>query len=354
MTAAIGRTKTTSQRSVGQWIALIIGWGLVALLLAWVLVFANGTPKEPLLSDWTDFAVVLLNALTISGLYFIVASGFTLIFGLMRVVNLAHGSLFLLGGYLALEFQKTMVGKTRNILSDDVSIFAWVIPLLAAAMIAGFIGLAMQQIFLRWFQGQDMRETLITIAISVILADLMVAWFGSTAVDIRWPGLLDRAITFLGVRYSLTRLFMLAVAIVVGVALWAWLQKTRTGMIIRAGVDDTSMVQALGINVQLVFALAFLVGSALAGMGGVMGGSFASLAAGVDGQWLLNSIIVVIVGGMGSLTGALAGSLLLGFVTAFAPAYLPADFTNFSIIFTFVLLAAVLAWRPYGLFGKPE
>jgi branched-chain amino acid transport system permease protein len=292
--------------------------------------------------------------LTISGLYFIVASGFTLIFGLMRVVNLAHGSLFLLGGYIALEFQQLIVGKSRNILSDEVSVFAWVVPLILAAGIAGLIGLVMQQVFLRWFQGQDMRETLITIAISVILADLMVAWFGSTAVDIKWPGLIDNAITVAGIRYSVTRLFMLFVAVLVGVALWAWLQKTRTGMVIRAGVDDGTMVQALGINVQLVFALAFLVGSALAGMGGVMGGSFASLAAGVDGQWLLNSIIVVIVGGMGSLTGALAGSLLLGAVTAFAPAYLPADFTNYSIIFTFVLLGAVLAWRPYGLFGKPE
>jgi branched-chain amino acid transport system permease protein len=247
-----------------------------------------------------------------------------------------------------------MVGKSRNILSDEVSVMAWVLPLVLAALIAGVLGLTMQQVFLRRFQGQDMRETMITIAISVILADLMVGWFGSTAVDISWPGLIDNAITVFGIRYSVTRLFMLIVAIIVGVALWAWLQKTRTGMVIRAGVDDTSMVQALGINVQVVFAVAFFVGSALAGIGGVMGGSFASLGAGVDGLWLLNSIIVVIVGGMGSLTGALAGALLLGTVTAFAPAYLPANFTHYSIIFTFVLLAAVLAWRPYGLFGRPE
>ena len=349
-----GRTKKSSQRSNVQWAALIAGWSVGAILAAWVLVFANGTPAEPLLSEPADFIVVVLNALTIAGLYFIVASGFTLIFGLMRVVNLAHGSFFLLGGYLALEFQKKMVGKTRNILGDDVGMIDWVLPLLLAAIIAGVLGLLMQQVFLRRFQGQDMRETLITIAISVILADLMVAWFGGIGVDIQWPGLIDNAVVVLGIRYSVTRLFMLGVAIVVGFALWGWLQKTRTGMVIRAGVDDTSMVQALGINVQVVFGLAFLIGSALAGMGGVMGGSFAGLVAGVDGQWLLNSIIVVIVGGMGSLTGALAGSLLLGTVTAFAPAYLPAGFTNYSIIFTFVLLGAVLAWRPYGLFGEPE
>ncbi len=353
-TEAVGRRRKTSRRSTAQWIALIAGWTVSALVVAWVLVFAKGTPAEPLVSDPRDFVKVLLNALTIAGLYFVVASGFTLIFGLMRVVNLAHGSFFLLGGYLALEFQRLMVGKSRNILSDEVSVMAWVLPLVLAALIAGVLGLTMQQVFLRRFQGQDMRETMITIAISVILADLMVGWFGSTAVDISWPGLIDNAITVFGIRYSVTRLFMLFVAIIVGVALWAWLQKTRTGMVIRAGVDDTSMVQALGINVQVVFAVAFFVGSALAGIGGVMGGSFASLGAGVDGLWLLNSIIVVIVGGMGSLTGALAGALLLGTVTAFAPAYLPANFTHYSIIFTFVLLAAVLAWRPYGLFGRPE
>ncbi len=353
-TETIGSRKTTSQRSALQRAVLVTAWGALAVVLAWVLVFANGTPAAPLVSNPANFVTVILNAVTISGLYFVVASGFTLIFGLMRVVNLAHGSLFLLGGYLALEMQKAMVGKQRNIVSSDVGLADWIIPLLVAAMLAGLIGLTMQQVFLRWFQGQEMRETLITIAISVILADLMIAWFGSTAVDVTWPGALNQAITVFGIRYSLTRLFMLGIAILVGIALWAWLQKTRTGMIIRAGVDDTSMVEALGINVQMVFALAFLVGSALAGLGGVMGGSFASLAAGVDGAWLLNSIIVVIVGGMGSLKGALAGSLLLGTITAFAPAYLPSNFTHYSIIFTFGMLAAVLAWRPYGLFGRPE
>ncbi len=323
-------------------------------MAAWVLFFATGTPAGPLVTEPRDFLSTLLNALTIAGLYFIVAAGFTLIFGLMRVVNLAHGSFFLLGGYVALELQRVMVGKAGNISSSEVSAVRWLVPLAAAAAVAGVVGLVTQQVFLRWFQGQDMRETLITIAISVILADQMLSHFGGLAKDIRWPAFLDHFLIVWDFRYSVPRLFMLFAAIVVGVALWLWLHKTRTGMVIRAGVDDTAMVQALGINVQVVFALAFLVGSVLAGVGGVMGGSFASLAPGVDGQWLLNSIIVVIVGGMGSLVGAMAGSLLLGLVTAFAPAYLPAGLTHYSVIFTFVLLAAVLAWRPYGLFGRPE
>ena len=124
-------------------------------------------------------------------------------------------------------------------------------------------------------------------------------------------------------------------------------------MVIRAGVDDRAMVSALGINIQLTFAIAFFVGSALAGLGGVIGGSFASLAPGVDSNWLLNSLVVVIIGGMGSLGGAAIGSLLLGLTTNFTAAYLPVNYTYYSIIFTFVLLAIVLAVRPLGIWGRP-
>ena len=124
-------------------------------------------------------------------------------------------------------------------------------------------------------------------------------------------------------------------------------------MAIRAGVDDAAMVSALGINIQRTFAVAFLVGSALAGIGGVVGGSFAGLAPGVDGQWLLNSLVVVIIGGMGSLAGAALGSLLYGLVMSFSASYLPESYTFYSVIFPFVLLALVLAFRPCGLFGRP-
>jgi branched-chain amino acid transport system permease protein len=123
-------------------------------------------------------------------------------------------------------------------------------------------------------------------------------------------------------------------------------------MIIRAGVDDRQMVSALGINIQLTFAIAFVVGSALAGFGGAIGGSFASLAPGVDDNWLLNSLVVVIIGGMGSLGGAAVGALLLGLVTNLSATYLPSNYTYYSIIFTFALLVVVLAVRPLGLFGR--
>lgn len=328
----------------------------LALLLAlvWVLFLARGTPAGPAVSDPGRFVVTLLDGLTFAGLLFVVASGFTLIFGLMRTVNMAHGSLFLLSGFIAIRVQQAMVGKTRNIEAVDVSVLDWVVPLLVGAAVAAVLGVVLQQVFLQWNQGQELRQALITLAISVVLADQMLRAFGGLALRMVWPGDVTHFLTILGQRYATSRLFMLGVAIVVGVALWLWLTQTRMGMVIRAGVDDEAMVRALGINITLIFAVTFFVGAFLAGMGGVMGASFAGAATGSDGAWLLNSLVVVIIGGLGSIKGAVAGSLLYGLVIAFSPTYLPSQYTFYSIIFTFVLLALVLAVRPYGLFGRAE
>ena len=330
---------------------------LVVFPVIWVLFIASGTSFGPAVSDPKDFLITLLNGLTAAALYFVVASGFTLIFGLMRVVNMAHGAFFLLGGYIALRLQRNMVGGDAGLglSSAQVSLAQWVVPALAAVAVVAGAGLLMQQLFLRWNQGQDLRQALITIAISIILADQMLAHYGGVAQDISWPGTFDKFVNLhvAGIQYTLTRLVILGFGLVIGAGLWFWLQRTRSGMIIRAGVDDRDMVSAMGINIQLTFAIAFVVGSALAGFGGVIGGSFASLAPGVDANWLLNSLVVVIIGGMGSLGGAAIGALLLGLTTNFASAYLPADYTYYSIIFTFVLLAIVLAVRPLGLFGRP-
>jgi branched-chain amino acid transport system permease protein len=327
-------------------------WAAIALGVIWVLFLANGTPAGPAVSDPGKFFVTVLDGLTFAGLLFVVASGFTLIFGLMRTVNMAHGSLFLLAGFIGISLQQTMVGKTRNIAPAEVSILDWVVPLLVGATVAAVLGVILQQVFLRWNQGQELRQALITLAISVILADQMLRQFGGLALSMVWPGQVTHFISILGQRYATSRLFMLAVAVVVGVLLWLWLTKTRMGMVIRAGVDDEPMVRALGINVTVVFAITFFVGAFLAGMGGVMGASFAGAATGSDGAWLLNSLVVVIIGGLGSIKGAVAGSVLYGMVVAMSPAYLPSRYTFYSIIFTFVLLALVLAVRPYGLFGR--
>ena len=282
-----------------------------------------------------------------------VASGFTLIFGLMRTVNMAHGSFFLLAAFTAVQLQQELVGKERNIEPADVSMLDWVVPLLASSLLVGVIGLVMHQVLLRWNQGQELRQALITVAVSVIMADQMLARFGGLAQDMAWPGVVTQFIEIAGERFAVSRLFMLGVALLVGLLLWLWLAKTRMGMVVRAGVDDQTMVRALGINIALVFAITFFVGAFLAGVGGVMGASFAGAATGKDGEWLLYSLIVVIVGGMGSVKGAVAGALLFGLAQSLAPAYLPTHLSSYAIIVTFVLLAIVLAVRPYGLYGKP-
>jgi branched-chain amino acid transport system permease protein len=327
----------------------------VAFPVIWVLFIASGSTFGPAVSDPKSFFITLLNGLTAAALYFVVASGFTLIFGLMRVVNMAHGAFFLLGGYIALRLQREMVGGggALGLSSAQVALHQWLLPLLAGTLAVAVVGLVMQQVLLRWNQGQELRQALITIAVAIILADQMLAHFGGIAEDITWPGALDKFVDLPGgIRYTTTRLVILGIGLAIGAALWVWLRRTRTGMVVRAGVDDREMVAAMGINIQLVFAIAFFVGSGLAGLGGVIGGSFASLAPGVDANWLLNSLIVVIIGGMGSLGGAAIGALLLGLVTNFAAAYLPSDYTYYSIIFTFVLLAVVLAVRPLGIYGR--
>ena len=146
----------------------------------------------------------------------------------------------------------------------------------------------------------------------------------------------------------------LVAAIVVGLLFWLVYKRTRVGMVVRAGVDDTQMTSALGVNVQWVFAIAFFVGSALAGLGGAFAGTSLSLAPGQDQSFLVSALVVVIVGGMGSLGGAALGALLLGLVDQYASAYLPPEYSNLSALLTFVLLAAILAVRPTGLFGKAQ
>jgi len=340
-------------------IPVVIVTGLVAFALAWVLFLADRswtahTSAGSAIAEPGEFIVTLLDGITFAGLLFVVASGFTLIFGLMRTVNMAHGAFFLFAAYIAIDMQQKFVGKTRNIQNEDVTMLKWFGPLLIGAAFAALLGVVMQQLFLRWNQGQDLRQAIITVAVTVILADQLLFQYGGLARRVVWPGDAVHFFEIFGQRYASSRLFMLGISIVVGICLWVWLNRTRMGMVIRAGVDDQEMVRALGINVAVVFGITFFVGSFLAGMGGVMGASFSGVALGTDGQWLLNSLIVVIIGGLGSIKGAVAGSLLFGLVSAFAPAYLPADYTFYSIIFTLVVLAIVLAVRPNGLYGRNE
>jgi branched-chain amino acid transport system permease protein len=334
-----------------------LGWGVTLAAAAFGVLWVFLLADRPAHSDPTTFFSTLLDAVTLGALYFIVASGFTLIFGLMRVVNMAHGSLYLVAAYVAIDVQRRIITGNPNttVDSSQVSIANWFVVLLVAAVVAGLIGLAMQQVLLRWNQGQDLRQALITIALSVIVADQIVVRTGGLAEDMSFPGTVNQFVD-LHIRtfsYSGARLFILGLALVIGIALWLWLKRTRTGMVIRAGVDDRAMVSALGVNIQRVFAVAFFVGSALAGIGAVIGTSQTAAATGTDGAWLLNSLVVVIIGGMGSLGGAAVGAMLYGIIGTFSAAYLPQGNTQYAVIFTFVLLAIVLAVRPYGIFGRP-
>ncbi|MDQ3086326.1 MAG: branched-chain amino acid ABC transporter permease [Actinomycetota bacterium] len=353
---------------------------LVVFSILYVLVIAN-PPGEFGGGDWrttnfgsavddpSAFIATILDGLTFAGLLFIVASGFSLIFGLMRVVNMAHGAFYLLGGYVAYEVQQRMTGSGFGLQSGEVNTLEWVVPWLIAMVCIGVFGLGVQQLLLRWNQGQDLRQALITIAVSVIVADQVIAHFprtvpagtqrfGGNAVSLSWPGWTNQFVDLhvAGVSYSLARLVMLGLGIGVGIVLWLWLHRTKTGLVIRAGVDDRQMTSAIGINIQTTFAIAFFVGSALAAFGAVVGGSQASIAQGRDGEWLLFSLVVVIIGGMGSLAGAAVGSVLYGLVFSFAVAYLPTTgnecCTQYSVVLTFILMALVLAFRPQGLFGR--
>ncbi|MGH6608829.1 MAG: branched-chain amino acid ABC transporter permease [Burkholderiaceae bacterium] len=306
--------------------------GLGALALAVIALSIWGLTHNTRL-----FLVTLLNGLTLASLYFIVASGFTLVFGLMRNVNLAHGSLYLLGGYVG------------YVVADKTGL--WLPALAAGFLTAAVAGLLIQTVILRRMQGQELRQTLVTIGLSILIADLLLWGFTAEVHQIEAPEWLRgplRGIPIINA-YSMYRMSLLVLGIVIGIGLWLFLNRTRVGMMIRAGVDDRAMLSASGVNVNLVFAITFAIGAGLAGLGGVVGAVELSVVPGEDTRLLLASLIVVIVGGMGSVIGAAIGAAMLGLAETFGLAYAP----TYSVVFTFVILVLVLAFRPRGLLGRP-
>jgi len=277
----------------------------------------------------------LLNGLTLASLYFLVASGFTLVFGLMRNVNLAHGSLYLLGAYVG-----WVVGDHTG---------SWLLAVAAGFLSAALLGLLMQVLVFRHMEGQDLRQTLVTIGLSIVLADLMLWGFGGEIYTFDPPPLIYGS-TVLPVveKFPTFRIAVLIAAIVIGIGLWTFLARTRVGMMIRAGVDDRGMLSASGVNVQLVFAITFAIGAGLAGLAGVVGGTALSISPGEDTRYLLASLVVVIVGGMGSVVGASIGAMLIGLAEQFGLAYAP----TYSVVFTFVIMVVALAFRPRGILGR--
>jgi len=303
-------------------------WWLLVLPLVLLSVWG-------LYEDATLFLKTTLNGLTLASLYFIVASGFTLVFGLMRNVNLAHGSLFLIGAYVG-----WIVGEYSG---------SWLLAVLAGFIASAIIGVLIQIIVFRRMQGEDLRQTLVTIGLSIVLADLMLWYFGGEIYTFDPPAWIYGTTTLPIIeKFPTYRLIVLCVSIVIGLGLWGVLTHTRIGMMIRAGVDDRGMLSASGVNVQRIFALTFALGAGLAGLAGVVGGTALSISPGEDTRYLLASLVVVIVGGMGSVPGAAIGALLIGLAEQFGQAYAP----TYSVVFTFVIMIVALAFRPRGVLGK--
>ena len=312
--------------TVAQWIWTLVIGGPILVFSIWALA-----TNERL------FLVTLLNGLTLGSLYFIVAAGFTLVFGLMRNVNLAHGSLYLLGGYVGF-----MVAERTG---------WWLLAAAAGFAAAAVVGLVMQLAIFRRMPGEDLRQTMVTIGLSIVIADLLLWGFTGQVHQMEPPAWLDSPLRGLPIlnAYSSYRLSLLPIGIAIGIVLWLFLNRTRVGMMIRAGVDDRGMLAASGVNVNRIFAITFAIGAGLAGLGGVIGAVELSIVPGEDTRLLLASLVVVIVGGMGSVVGAAIGAVILGLAETFGLAYAP----TYSVVFTFLILILVLAFRPRGILGRP-
>jgi len=282
----------------------------------------------------TVATLLTLNGLTFAALLFIMASGLTLAFGLMRVMNLAHGALFMLGGYVGIA-----VHQHTNSLA---------LGILAGACAALVLGVTMERLLLARVRGRELSEALLTIAIGMVITDLLLGIFGGNPQTLAVPPFLRTRVDLGLIHYPLFRLLILIAALGLGALMGLLLERTRLGIAIRAGVDDRETAESQGVNVTMLFAVVFGFASALAGAAGVIGAGFMSLAPDTGVRVLMLSLVVVIVGGLGSLRGAAIGALITGLITSYANAYAP----QFALFFLFVPLALVLALRPQGLCGR--
>jgi len=274
------------------------------------------------------------NGLSYGALLFLLASGLSLIFGVMRIVNLAHGSYFMLGGYVGLS----VVWRTGSFAA----------ALVAGALAIALIGVGMERLFLRRLPGQTLGQVLMTVGFALMFQDLALLIWGGDPYTIPVPATLQGIVTAGALRFPTYRIFIIVVASLVGAVLWIVLDRTRMGAMIRAAVDDREMAQGVGIHVPVVSLGVFALGAALAALGGVIGGGFLGVYPGADFEVLPYAFVVVIVGGLGSLPGAMVGSLLVGLLDNFGKALFP-ELSYFTL---FAPMALILALRPTGLFGR--
>jgi len=275
----------------------------------------------------------ILNGLTFAALLFIVASGFTLIFGLMRIVNLAHGALYLLGGYVA-----------YFVTSRYENFFLGIVSAVVVIAILGFV----EQKILSLVKHVELHQVLMSLGLALILNDMSLVIFGGDTYSVPLPEFLKGPFQFGEMMYPKYRLFVLLVGILIFIFLWLLMNKTRLGALIRAGVDDAETIQALGIPIRKIFVVTFMLGMTVAAIAGALGGAFLSLYPTADSEILVFSLAVVIIGGRGSLLGAAIGSIAVAMLSTFGQVWFP-ELAYFVI---FGPMALLLAFKPTGLFGR--
>lgn len=283
-----------------------------------------------------NFLIQLLNGLVTSMLLFVMAAGLSLIFGLMDVINLTHGAFYLLGGYIGL----TAVRQLGNF---------W-LALIVAPVLVGGLGLFIEYFFLRrlYGRGRHLEQVLFTFGAALIVIDLTRATWGAFVESVRGPALLAGQVPVFNIQFPVYRLSLIVFGLALALALWLLIERTRVGAIVRAGVFDAQMVSGLGININRVFAGVFGFGTALAALAGVVGAPVFTLYPGLDSEILILALVVVVVGGLGTLKGAFFGSLIIGLADTFGKSLLP----EFSRFLLFAVMAVILLIRPSGLFGQ--
>lgn len=276
----------------------------------------------------------ILNGLTMGAILFFVASGISVVFGLMRILNLSHGAIFLFGGFVGFTVQQ-------------VTGSYW-LAVLAGMVASGILGFIIQQVFSATLLGTRFNQVLLTLGLAFIFNNAILAIWGGAPQSLRPPEFLRTSVEVFGVIYPAYRLFLVGIALAAGTGLWLFWERSRLGAVVRACVDDRDMAAAMGIRVKTVFAIVFTAGAALAGMAGVIGGPVLGVSIGLDFDVLLLAVVIMVVGGIGSLSGAFVASMLVGLVDTFGKALFP-ELSYFTLFSPVILILLV---RPLGLFGR--
>ena len=297
-----------------------------------------GTNQYATYDVMENITIQFLNGLVSSMLLFVMAAGLSLMFGQMNVINLAHGSFYMLGGYVGLSIMRQFQSF-------------W-LALILTPVIVGTIGMIVEYLFMRRLYGahRHLDQALLTFAIALIAADFIRWNWGPYVVAVAAPQQLQGQVSFLGIQFPIYRLSLIAFGLTMAILLWIIIEHTRIGSIVRAGVSDARLVSGLGININFVFAGIFALGTALAALAGVIGAPVHNLYPGLDFEILILTLAVVVVGGLGTIRGAFLGSLLIGMADTFGKAFLP----ELALFVIFAMMAMVLLLRPYGLLGLQE